>query len=92
LRQVKTLPIRKTYAASEVLTEVQSTARPSNKTEILHRPISPTIHPNLLSWQTSQNILTGSDTAASAVYDEIAGNWTNNNTVTTTTDNPVTNP
>jgi len=49
-------------------------------------------HPNLLSWQTSQNILTGSDTAASAVYDEIAGNWTNNNTVTTTTDNPVTNP
>lgn len=49
-------------------------------------------HPNLLCWQTSQNILTGSDTAASAVYDEIAGNWTNNNTVTTTTDNPVTNP
>lgn len=46
---------------------------------------------SLLSWQTSQNILTGSDTAASAVYDEIAGNWTNNNTVTTTTDNPVTN-
>lgn len=45
---------------------------------------------SLLSWQTSQNILLGSDTAASAVYDEIAGNWTNNNTVTTTTDNPVT--
>jgi hypothetical protein len=46
---------------------------------------------SLLSWQASQNILAGSDVAASAVYDEIAGNWTNNNTVTTTTDNPVTN-
>jgi hypothetical protein len=47
--------------------------------------------PSLRCWQTSQNILTGSDAAASAVYDEIAGNWTNNNTVTTITDNPVTN-
>ncbi len=48
------------------------------------------VNPNLLLWQTSQNILLGAGTAPSAVYDEKLGNWTNNNTATTTTDNPVT--